>query len=316
MQTEIDRAASELKRQQVIGIPTETVYGLAGLIDSEIALNKIFSTKERPFFDPLIVHVKDQEMAAGLCEEWPKLAQVLTNAFWPGPLTLVLNKNEKVNPIITAGLPQVGIRVPNHPLTLKLLDKLNKPFAAPSANKFKKTSPTTAEHVREEFPDLYILDGGPCEVGIESTVVGLNKVNDQYELVIYRPGMISSDDINSVLKKNNLNTKIVQKESPVSPGAMEHHYMPALPLIVLENSSKFESDLLEALHKLHINQDEVYELVLPKEAAIAARSLYKDLRKISKSNAKAILIKIYKHHHEKNWEGILNRVYKARSYPR
>lgn len=312
----INEAIERLNDSQVIGIPTETVYGLAGLIESENALNKIFTTKERPFFDPLIVHVKDQLMAQQYTKFWPPIAEVLADAFWPGPLTIVIEKNDQINPLITAGLSQVGLRVPNHPLTLELLEKINKPFAAPSANKFKKTSPTNAAHVRESFPELFILDGGPSEIGIESTVVGINPASSDYEVHIFRPGMISKTMIEKVIKEQGLNNKVSIKESPVSPGAMEHHYMPTIPVIVLNNNAEFAQNKEQACQQLALKPSELYELILPPIPELAARSLYSDLRSISKTKAKGILIKISKQHLEDGWSGILNRILKARSYPR
>ncbi len=188
----MDLAIDILKNGGVVAMPTETVYGLAGDVEQETAIKKIFSTKERPFFDPLIVHISSIEQAKKLTTQWDETCEKLAESFWPGPLTLILPKSDLVNPLITSGLNSVGLRWPNHALAMELISNFNLGLAAPSANKFKKTSPTSKEHVEAEFGNnVFVLDGGKCEVGIESTVAGVFK--DRIE--IYRPGMISLEDI-------------------------------------------------------------------------------------------------------------------------
>jgi L-threonylcarbamoyladenylate synthase len=167
--SELLKARDRLVAGDVVAIPTETVYGLAASIDSEKGLRRIFSLKERPFFDPLIVHVASLKEASSLVRDWPPIADFIGRYFWPGPLTLVLPKAERVNSLITSGLDTVAVRYPSHPLTLDLIRLVGTPLAAPSANKFGKTSPSRALHVKSEFPgtDLLILDGGECEIGVE-----------------------------------------------------------------------------------------------------------------------------------------------------
>ena len=150
----IEKYTKILLNEDVVAIPTETVYGLAGSISSEKALHKIFKTKERPYFDPLIVHVSSIEQAKEYVTDWTEITEILAQNFWPGPLTFVLPKNDKVSDTITSGLNTVAIRMPNHIKTLKLIESLGTPVAAPSANPFKKTSPTTTAHVSEYFPDI------------------------------------------------------------------------------------------------------------------------------------------------------------------
>ena len=192
----IEQAIQMLKSNDVVAIPTETVYGLAGAINNESALNKIFSIKGRPFFDPLIVHVSSIEMAQSLVKDWPKAASVLYEKFWPGPLTLVLPKNDKVSDLVTAGLKTVALRMPDHVTTLKMIDELQCPVAAPSANRFGKTSPTDWQHVQEEFAgEVAVVDGGASEVGVESTIVRLQDNNVE----LLRPGTILFSDIQSPL---------------------------------------------------------------------------------------------------------------------
>jgi L-threonylcarbamoyladenylate synthase len=187
---DVQNAAMALKNGEIVAIPTETVYGLAACITNPVAIENIFKTKERPFFDPLIVHVSSIAMAWALTTDWNKVAECLAQTYWPGPLTIVLEKSDAINPMITAGLTQVGIRQPLHTKTQELIE-LTGPLAAPSANKFKKTSPTTTEHVLEQFPNILILEGGDCTIGIESTVIGI----DKNSVHIYRPGMITKSDI-------------------------------------------------------------------------------------------------------------------------
>ncbi len=226
-----DQAVAKLKNDDVVAMPTETVYGLAGRIGSERALKKIFSTKKRPFFDPLIVHVSSIEQAKMCYQMWNPIAEKLAARFWPGPLTMVMPKSDRVSSLITSGLETVAVRWPAHPIAQKLIQMVGEPLAAPSANLFGKTSPTKAEHVREQFGDeVFILDGGSSEFGIESTVLLIQTLNpsqfvknlhgeshrvvsestskveshegivDHYELSILRPGSVTKAQIEDALQ--------------------------------------------------------------------------------------------------------------------
>ena len=177
---EIKTAIKTLKDGGVIGIPTETVYGLAADIYNKKGIENIFKTKERPFFDPLIVHISEISQLPKLTKEWTKSHEKLANFFWPGPLTFIVKKSENISDMITSGLDTVGIRMPDHPKTLELLNELGSPIAAPSANKFKMISPTSAEHVQAEFPEIQVIDGGDCKVGIESTILKCSQENNGY----------------------------------------------------------------------------------------------------------------------------------------
>lgn len=286
----LDKALEKLRNSQVVAIPTETVYGLAGSIASEEAIKKIFATKERPFFDPLIVHVCDIPMARTCVHAWPQIAEILAKEFWPGPLTFILPKAEHINSQITSGLDTVGIRCPNHPLTLELIRTFNTPLAAPSANKFKKISPTSAEHVRSEFNDVYVLDGGVCEVGIESTIIGI----DENKINIYRPGMITKEMISEVLSRQQLKVSINYQESPVAPGHLKHHYQPKKPVFL-----RFTTD-----------SDRGWRL--PSNPVIAARDLYAKLRELDQTQSALIEVLIDpKMLEDENFKGILNRLEKA-----
>lgn len=288
-----DKAIQLLNNSQVVAIPTETVYGLAAKIDDEKALNQVFQIKERPFFDPLIVHTSSVEMTLPLVKDFNDIAKKLAQDFWPGPLTMVMDKSDQVNSIITAGLDRVGIRIPNHSLTIDLIKKLNCPLAAPSANKFKKTSPTKVAHVKDEFNDkVYVLDGGDCEVGIESTVVGIF----ESEVHIYRPGMITIEDL-----KKSLENRVAVKyhQSPVAPGQLEHHYMPKSPLTICDETFDYKK--------------EDYSIwKLPNDPILVARDLYTKLRELD-DNRPILFILNQSFKKEPKWDGILNRLKKAKT---
>src|ERR1700683_3844336 len=185
MSLSISEAAAKIRAGELVAFPTETVYGLGANALDAAAVQKIYELKGRPASSPLIVHVASIQMAREIVADWPPLAEELTRRWWPGPLTLVLPKKPVIPDIVTAGLPTVGVRMPNHPMALELIKEAGVPIAAPSANKFMELSPTTAEHVRNTFGDsVEVLDGGPARVGIESTVVAI----ENGELKILRPG--------------------------------------------------------------------------------------------------------------------------------
>src|SRR5258708_2136078 len=188
----IQEAAERIRAGELVAFPTETVYGLGANALDASAVAKIYELKGRPATSPLIVHVASIEMARTLVTEWPSQADQLARQYWPGPLTLVLPKTPAIPDIVTAGLPHGGGRMPHHPLALALIREASVPLAAPSANRFMGLSATTAEHVRETFGNvLPVLDGGPCPVGIESTVVSLALG----KITLLRPGMISIEDV-------------------------------------------------------------------------------------------------------------------------
>ena len=209
-----------------MAIPTETVYGLAGNAFDEIAVAKIFAAKERPFFDPLIVHIAEFGELENLAAEIPKNAKLLAEKFWPGPLTMVLPKKESVPNLTTGGLSTVAVRMPKKQIARDIIKLAGFPLAAPSANMFQHLSPTKAEHVLEQLDGRIdgIVDGGACEVGIESTVVGFE--NDIP--VIYRPGAITDEMIIKI--SGQLSTLNSQLSTLVSPGLSKKHYSPNTPL--------------------------------------------------------------------------------------
>lgn len=222
-------AASFLNDKGLVAIPTETVYGLAGNALNAAVVLKVFEAKERPSFDPLIVHVPSIKAALLYAEDVPAVALLLMEAFWPGPLTVVLKKKAIIPDIVTSGLDTVGLRMPNHALTLELLNHLDFPLAAPSANPFGYISPTTAQHVVDQLDTkiAMVLDGGACEVGMESTIVGF----EEGETVIYRLGGLTPEDIRKVAGEVTL--RVNSSSDPKAPGMLKSHYAPSKPLYVV-----------------------------------------------------------------------------------
>ncbi len=247
----IRKAAALLKKEAVVAFPTETVYGLGADVFNPRAVAKIFEVKKRPFFDPLIVHVASPEEAFSLWKGKSKIARVLAEKFWPGPLTLVLPKTRKVSDIVTAGLATVAVRMPSHPAALALIKALGHPIAAPSANPFGYTSPTTAQAVFEDLGNSIplILDGGPCTYGIESTVL---KIENE-KLILLRPGAVSVERLTDVVPWGDVSNNILEfLTSPhgttsgvLSPGLLESHYAPYTPFLLMDgNFVKFTKEML------------------------------------------------------------------------
>ncbi|HVZ57629.1 MAG TPA: L-threonylcarbamoyladenylate synthase [Chitinophagaceae bacterium] len=225
----LEQAADLLQSGEVVAIPTETVYGLAASIAHDQAIRRVFSLKGRPLINPLIVHLASAAQLNQVAREIPEEARLLAGACWPGPLTLVLPKQPGVSPLITAGGDTVAVRVPDHPLTRRLLALLPFPLAAPSANPSNYISPTRAEDVLRGLPELRgrILDGGPCQRGLESTVVGFRGG----DVLLYRYGSLSRETLESILGKP-LVVATRTGEVPASPGMLSRHYSPRTPLLV------------------------------------------------------------------------------------
>ena len=228
--TDLTAARQWLERGNVVGIPTETVYGLAGNALDEEAVLTIFRVKNRPAFDPLIVHTDSLEKVRALVVELPPLAEQLARTCWPGPLTMLLPKRNHVPDLTTSGLDTVAVRIPNHPLTLALLASLDFPLAAPSANPFGYISPTTAQHVADQLGNQvpYILDGGPCPVGVESTIIGFD---ERGRSVVYRLGGMALEQLEAIIGPLQIRTH--SSASPQAPGMLTSHYAPRKPLTLL-----------------------------------------------------------------------------------
>jgi len=225
---DIQKAIALLTNEELVAIPTETVYGLAGNIFSEKAIKRIFETKKRPFFNPLIVHISSVDVLETIVSEIPEKAKILANTFWPGSMTLVLKKHKDIPDIITAGKDTVAVRVPNHPVTIALLKQLPFPLAAPSANPFNNISPTKPEHVERYFKNdiKMVLNGGSCKNGIESTIIGF--INN--EPIIYRLGALAIEEIEAVIGKVEVKNK--NEENPDAPGMLDKHYSPLTATIL------------------------------------------------------------------------------------
>ena len=311
---DVNSAVKQLQSGLVIGLPTETVYGLAGAIDSESALKKIFALKERPFFDPLIVHISDKQFVSDIFAEWNKVADILTDAFWPGAMTIVLQKKASINSLITSGLDTVAVRLPAHDMAREVIRKVGIPLAAPSANKFGRTSPTTSEHVMNEFREagLLILDGGDCQIGVESTVLSPREDG----VTIYRPGMVTKEMIERELKKHGKNINVIYAKSNVAPGHLEHHYMPKKPLVSLENSENIRADILEQIaDKLKLENKPRYAVLeLGDSAVIAARILYAKLRELEQQEIDFIVASLPASACDSSWDAIMDRITKATSF--
>ncbi len=238
LSTNISQAAEILRQGELVAIPTETVYGLAGNIFDEAAIRKIFALKGRPLFNPLIVHIKSTAELPRLAREIPEPARLLADAFWPGPLTMVLKKQPDVPDLVTAGKDSVAIRIPGHPVALALLEQLDFPLAAPSANPFGCISPTAAAHVESYFNHSLkmVLDGGECAKGIESTIVGF----ENGQPVLYRMGSIALEEIEAVIGKIAVKNK--KELAPDAPGMLARHYAPRTSTFLTADPAAFIRD--------------------------------------------------------------------------
>jgi len=264
---------------QLVAIPTETVYGLAGNGFNETAIQNIFKVKNRPFYDPLILHTNSLEKWSDWGLEIPEVLMPLARDFWPGPLTLLLNRSLQIPDIITAGLDRVAVRIPNHRLTLDLLARLDYPLAAPSANPFGYVSPTAPNHVAKHFQGKIsmVLDGGTCSVGIESTIVGLKDGLP----TIYRLGGISMEQIEALIGKVALKTSSSQ---PSAPGMLTKHYAPNKNIVTVETKKELNavnpSGVAYILYNLDLKakQGRMIKLSKTGEDKEAAQKFYEALR--------------------------------------
>lgn len=231
----VELAANLIRRGEIVAFPTETVYGLGVDATNQAAVARIFEVKGRPTFDPLIVHIADVAMLAGIVKEIPVTARLLANTFWPGPLTLVLAKTDAVPDVVTAGLPTVAVRMPRSEVALALINEAGVPIAAPSANRFGRPSPTRAEHVLDDLGGRIplILDGGPTQVGIESTVLDLASLPP----TILRPGAVSKESLERLLGQVLLRSTSEDRVFK-SPGLMKQHYAPRAKVLLFNGKSR------------------------------------------------------------------------------
>lgn len=287
--SDIEKAKSLLVAGDLVAVPTETVYGLAGNALNPSAIAKIFEVKGRPRFDPLIVHVPNLKAARRYAVEIPPQAERLAAEYWPGPLTLLLKKRSNINDLVTSGLDTVGLRCPDHPLTQKLLDSLPFPLAAPSANPFGYVSPTRPEHVEEQLGKKisYILDGGPSTVGVESTIVGF----EDNTPVIFRLGGITQEQIESVIGSVSVNT--TSTSNPKSAGQLQSHYAPGKKVIIGDIRELIKKYHSENFGILSFQQDysQRFQYILSPSGEIteAAQNLFSALRTLDKMAIEIIL---------------------------
>lgn len=291
--TDIKKAKKTLKKNKLVAIPTETVYGLAGNAYDESALVEIFKLKNRPFYNPLIVHIKSASSITDVAIDIPESAMILAEKFWPGPLTLVLKKQPHISDLITAGKDTVAVRVPNHPVTLALLNKLDFPLAAPSANPFGSISPTNADHVFNYFGGKLevILDGGECEKGLESTIIGF----ENNRPILYRHGSISSEEIEKVTGK--LRTITNSEKTPNAPGMLSRHYAPNTDTYLTNNVVElikcFKGKRIGILvFKNQINGNGIiHKEILSKSGDLneAAKNLYAAMHRLDEKNLDVII---------------------------
>ncbi len=311
---DLQYAATTLHNGGLVAIPTETVYGLAADAKNPAALLKVFQAKGRPVDHPLIVHIADISQLTEWAIDISPQALSLAKHCWPGPLTLILKKAPGVNDIVTGGQDTIGIRVPNHPVALALLQQFGSGVAAPSANRFGRISPTTAEAVREELGDKVdcILDGGQCDVGVESTIVDVSG-ND---IRILRPGMITAKQIEAVLHAHLAVTST--QHTPRVSGSLESHYAPVTKteLMSSQQLQKYlqnipASDLpLAVMHFKNISVTEkIHSVLMQEDAAQYAHDLYKVLRDLDKKQFKKIIIQAVPD--DSGWDAVRDRLSRA-----
>ncbi len=292
----IDKALDLLKGGKLVAIPTETVYGLGADAKNPLAVQKIYAVKGRPPTNPLIIHIPNADAMSHFATDIPEDAWRLAKAFWPGPLTLILNRHTSVPPATTGGQDTVALRVPNHSITLELLARFGGGIAAPSANRYGRISPTTTDHVREELGSKvdYIVEGGPCQIGIESTIVYLAAGS----AMILRQGHISATELTAVLGYD-----IMVKGGPAieAPGSSLSHYAPIKPLYLLEklslqnimtqlNDQKRHYDVISFASPPEIEPYISQWITASNDPIQYAQHLYSHLRDLDKTNSECILV--------------------------
>jgi len=306
---EVRRAAEILKRGGLVAFPTETVYGLGADASSKDAVTRLYAAKRRPLDHPVIVHFADADLAFSWARDVPQAAKQLAAKFWPGPLTLILKKSVKTGDFVTGGQDSVGVRVPSHPVAQELLRAFGGGIAAPSANRFGQISPTTAAHVREDLgKDVeLVLDGGPSEVGIESTIVDLSSGDP----ALLRPGKISAVDLEAALGSPVLAR---QSDSPRHSGGLERHYAPRTParLVPTHELDKEIARLKDKIAVLAFSRPDErvdYWLRMPREPQAYAQKLYAALRELDSARCEMILIEAPPESPE--WAGVRDRLVRA-----
>lgn len=286
----IQEAADIINRGGLVAFPTETVYGLGADVFNPKAVTRIFEVKKRPSFDPLIVHIANYSQLEILCERVTESVLELAHKFWPGPLTIVLPKKSTVPDIVTSGLSTVAVRMPSHPIAIELINKSGTPIAAPSANRFGYLSPTLPQHVEKQLHDIdYLIDGGACQVGIESTVISL--CNDSFKIL--RPGAITANEISLVKPYfSSEHEKDIEIELQ-SPGLIKSHYSPNKPLYIIRKIETFpDNSGLIAFKRPQRMVNAAKIEVLSEEGKLdeAAINLFSALHRMEESDIDAIYV--------------------------
>lgn len=293
--SDINKARDLLNLNELVAIPTETVYGLAGNALDVRAVTKIYEVKDRPFFDPLIIHTDHLDHISHLVKEIPEALKALANEFMPGPLTILLEKTKSVPDMVTAGSDKVAVRVPNHPLTLELLKSLDFPLAAPSANPFGYISPTKAKHVNDQLKDKiqYILDGGDCEVGLESTIVEWKN----NKLIVLRKGGITVETLEKYVEEVVVTE--ASTSNPTAPGMLASHYAPRVPVMINPTVDAIEEYNIERIGVLAFKKAKNIipienQLILSKSGDLneAAKNLFSYMRILDNMDIDLIITEI------------------------
>ena len=308
MSAEVRRAAEVLKRGGLVAFPTETVYGLGADASNAKAVARLYAVKGRPADHPVIVHFASSEQAFAWAREVPESARKLASRFWPGPLTLILKRGKPAQDFVTGGQDTVGLRVPSHPVAHEMLSLFGSGVAAPSANRFGLVSPTSAAHAREDLGgdvDL-VLEGGPSEVGIESTIVDLSGDG----AVLLRPGAITKDQISSL----GISLQDRTEKSPRHPGGLERHYAPRtparlVPSFALDKEISSMGDRVAVLAFSRPDERVDYWLRMPRDPAAYAQRLYAALRELDSAGCEAILVEAPPEAAE--WEAVRDRLQRA-----
>jgi len=323
---QIQQAAHLLKQNEVVAFPTETVYGLGGNAKDDEAIKKIFAAKGRPSDNPLIIHIAKQKQLTKFVEEVPAVAKQLIEKFWPGALTIIFRmKKGALSSYATAGLSTVAVRMPDHPIALRLLEEANLPIAAPSANQSGKPSPTSGSHVKEDLDGKIagIVDGGSTGIGVESTVIDCTEQIP----VILRPGGITLEQIESVIGEVRLDSSLTDKEAkPKAPGMKYSHYAPDVPLFLVKgtkeriqlliNEAKQNGKRVGVLttneHQYYYDADYVFACGAREDLETVASSLYEGLRSFNHKNVDIIYSEMFPE--AGVGQAIMNRLIKAAAH--
>lgn len=295
----IQRAAALLLEGEILAMPTETVYGVAANAYDEIAIRKLYAAKGRPEENPLIVHISDFVQLEEIVAEWTPAADILANRFWPGPLTLVVKKSDLIPSIVTGGLDTVAVRMPDHPVALELIEAAGVPLVGPSANRFMQLSPTRAEHVDPKLNLKMVIDGGPCRVGLESTVVDVTQDPPR----ILRPGGVSRGEIQAALGRPL--GQIPQNGPRRSPGMYARHYAPLASVSLVESVGSGEAGLVMG------EPQNDRQIRMPNNPGAYGASLYDALNRLDRKEVENIYVQIPPE--DEGWEAVHDRLRKASS---